>query len=317
MKPGIPISAWGRVLFAVLVASTLASWTPARAEEERKPWNAPQRYARKKNPVKADAASIRRGRQLFLKHCLSCHGTAGAGDGPAASGLTVHPGNLTDGEKLRKESDGALFFKIRTGRSPMTAFRDTLKKEEIWDVVNYVRTLSAGTVAARESWFKGPAPVLSVDVRAELGTVLTVCLERYEKLRAAVREGDSKAIATEAAAVSKELGRLGELKLESLEKGEPLRTEIGAFERLIAPQLGGIGKSEGNARLQHFSEFSSRLGELLGRYAPSLPEPWTLYLYAGDGEQGSLYWLQKSGEPANPFTPGAAAIVAASYGKGK
>lgn len=108
---------------------------------EQTPWVAPARAAKKANPIAADAQSMARGKQLFTKNCLSCHGETGRGDGPAAKDLERHPGNLSD-PKMFEQSDGALFWKITEGNKPMLSFEKTLTPEERWDVVNYVRTLA-------------------------------------------------------------------------------------------------------------------------------------------------------------------------------
>ncbi len=42
---------------------------------------------------KAPSAST--GRDLYMQHCSSCHGTDGTGGGPAASALKVAPADLT------------------------------------------------------------------------------------------------------------------------------------------------------------------------------------------------------------------------------
>lgn len=47
-----------------------------------------------------DAAS---GQRLYLKHCQTCHGTSGAGDGPLAADFSVPPANL---RLLSAQNDG-------------------------------------------------------------------------------------------------------------------------------------------------------------------------------------------------------------------
>ena len=109
-------------------------------------WEAPARAARKPNPVPADTKSLAQGKQLYVAACLPCHGLAGKGDGPAAAtlernGVRVRPGNLSD-PKLWVETDGALFWKLTEGKTPMPAWAETLSEEQRWLIVNYIRTLS-------------------------------------------------------------------------------------------------------------------------------------------------------------------------------
>src|SRR5438309_8200538 len=88
-------------------------------------WEAPARAARKPNPVPADAKSLAQGKQLYVAACLPCHGPGGKGDGPAAAtlernGVRVRPGDLSD-PKCWEETDGALFWKLTEGKTPMPA----------------------------------------------------------------------------------------------------------------------------------------------------------------------------------------------------
>jgi mono/diheme cytochrome c family protein len=105
------------------------------------PWTAPAREARKANPVASDNASIAAGKALYTKHCLSCHGATGVGNGPAAKDLEKSPGDLSK-PVMWDQTDGAIFWKLSTGKKPMPTF-DTLTSEtERWQIINYVRTLA-------------------------------------------------------------------------------------------------------------------------------------------------------------------------------
>ncbi len=105
-------------------------------------WNVPKSAKRVKNPIKATAASIRKGKSLFAEYCAMCHGDEGRGDGPMAEALETKPANLTDRARMESQSDGELFWKIAKGNPPMPDFEKTLKREEIWHLVNYLRTLA-------------------------------------------------------------------------------------------------------------------------------------------------------------------------------
>ena len=130
-----------KILNCLLIGLALGLPTLAQASSEE-PWVAPLRSARKVNPVPADAVSFTRGKALYIKNCLSCHGPAGKGDGPAVKDLDTDPGDITS-KQTRGESDGALFWKITEGRKPMPAFEKTLSDEDRWDMVNYMRKLIA------------------------------------------------------------------------------------------------------------------------------------------------------------------------------
>ncbi len=104
-------------------------------------WKAPERAARKKNPIPADANSIAAGRTVYTKECFSCHGTTGKGDGPAAKDLEKSAGDLSN-PKMWDQTDGALFWKITTGRKPMASYEKLLTEQQRWNVINYTRTLA-------------------------------------------------------------------------------------------------------------------------------------------------------------------------------
>ena len=115
-------------------------------KKPEEPWTAPPRAARKDNPVPADAKAVAAGKELYLSACFPCHGLAGKGDGSAAAllerdGVPIRPGNLSD-SKLWKQSDGALFWKISEGKTPMPSFQETYTEEQRWQLVDYVRTLA-------------------------------------------------------------------------------------------------------------------------------------------------------------------------------
>lgn len=103
-------------------------------------WNAPESAKKKKNPIAADEASISRGKKVYIKECLSCHGKKGKGDGPSVATLEKSPGDLTS-SKVQSQTDGELFWKITEGRKPMPSTKTSLTEEERWQVINYVRTL--------------------------------------------------------------------------------------------------------------------------------------------------------------------------------
>lgn len=93
------------------------------------------------NPQPADERSIALGRDLYAARCVSCHGSGGLGAGPLAKGLNPPPADLVTHVPLH--SDGELFGFIAGGfpASAMPAFTGALSDEEIWNLVNYLRTL--------------------------------------------------------------------------------------------------------------------------------------------------------------------------------
>ena len=108
---------------------------------QTKPWVVPDKYIKMANPVKSDAEGLKDGKALWIKHCQSCHGKTGLGDGSKAAQLETAMEDMTT-SAVQKQSDGSLFYKISEGRDEMPSFKKKIAdEEEIWLLVNYLRTL--------------------------------------------------------------------------------------------------------------------------------------------------------------------------------
>jgi mono/diheme cytochrome c family protein len=101
-----------------------------------------------KNPVAAAAESVGAGAKLYARHCANCHGTSGGGNGKLAAGVAMYgkrPSDLTDDVWDHGGSDGEIFLVIRDGVGPesnMDAYGRALAADDIWNLVNYIRTLA-------------------------------------------------------------------------------------------------------------------------------------------------------------------------------
>lgn len=100
-------------------------------------WMAPEHAAKQPNPIHAEGASLARGKKLYRENCTSCHGITGRGDGPIGASLNPSPANLA--AMAPKHSAGDLAWKIAEGRNDMPAWKNKFSKDQIWDVVNYLR----------------------------------------------------------------------------------------------------------------------------------------------------------------------------------
>lgn len=102
-------------------------------------WTAPREAAERPNPVPADRASLLRGKALYQRYCVACHGRSGRGDGPAGATLAAKPSNLREMAKMHAAGD--LAWKIANGRGPMPAWKKVLTEHQIWDLVNFIQNL--------------------------------------------------------------------------------------------------------------------------------------------------------------------------------
>ena len=99
------------------------------------------------SPMPTTPESVGAGAATYGRHCARCHGVTGRGDGQLAAATAAYgsrPSNLTDTTWQHGSSDGELFVTIRDGIGPgfaMDAFRARLTEPDIWNLVNYLRTL--------------------------------------------------------------------------------------------------------------------------------------------------------------------------------
>jgi mono/diheme cytochrome c family protein len=102
----------------------------------------PLEAVRQSNPVKPGAESIARGKKRYQFDCALCHGENGDGKGDTAKEMKLNVGDFKQRSTLRDRTDGELFYIIKNGKGRMPAEGARVKAEEIWDLVNYVRSLA-------------------------------------------------------------------------------------------------------------------------------------------------------------------------------
>jgi mono/diheme cytochrome c family protein len=127
-------------LVVALVAVGVSGQSPGGNPEARKI----------KNPVPATAASVNAGRASFDTYCALCHGTDGKGNGPLAQ-PNAKPQDLTDAAWVYGSTDGEIFDLIVKGLVgppvKMPAFNATLSERDLWNVVNFLRSLGPKSAA--------------------------------------------------------------------------------------------------------------------------------------------------------------------------
>ena len=121
------------IAFAVVA---LISFTSFDQDE----WIVPDKYKKMQNPVAADTDKDI-GKSLYSKHCKSCHGKEGYGDGPKADEQEGDLGDFSTAE-FQAQTDGELFYKTSFGRNDMPEYTKKMPEDEDrWLIVNYMRTL--------------------------------------------------------------------------------------------------------------------------------------------------------------------------------
>jgi mono/diheme cytochrome c family protein len=125
-----------KLFFASVAVLLLTSTLVAQP----KPWVVPANFKTMKNPIAMSDASTQAGQALYVKTCAACHGKTGLGDGPKAKSLKTTPTDFLKAES-QNQTDGEHFYKTKTGRGDMTKYEGKMSDDDIWNVVNYIRSL--------------------------------------------------------------------------------------------------------------------------------------------------------------------------------
>ena len=131
---------------AILIGGVVDAAPPSVSE-----WDAPPESRLRPNALSStNSEHVKRGRSLFMKHCVTCHGSEGRGDGPSArlharrSGYA--PRDLSRDDLQASLTDGEMFWKVTNGWRPggktvMPGLGNEVSEEDRWRIVLYVRSL--------------------------------------------------------------------------------------------------------------------------------------------------------------------------------
>ena len=125
------------IMVAAVIAVVFLFGNAVHAQAKAKPWPVPDKDKTMKAPAKADPAA---GKELWAKHCKSCHGSKGLGDGPKAASLKVFPGDFS-AAAFQASTDGELFYRTDKGRDEMPSYEKKIPDaNDRWSLVAYMRT---------------------------------------------------------------------------------------------------------------------------------------------------------------------------------
>jgi len=103
-------------------------------------WKIPDKYIKMKNPTYVDKDNLELGRALFLKHCKSCHGIMGKGDGPKSYEFNYRISDFTTTE-FHEQPAGVIFYKSYNGLHEKPNFKKKISDEmQMWFILNYINT---------------------------------------------------------------------------------------------------------------------------------------------------------------------------------
>jgi len=129
------------ILNAVFLFATILLMSLSHFILQDEPWPVPSKYMKMKNSFADVQDTDQIGKELYMVHCKSCHGTKGKGDGKKASTLDTQVPDMTT-DDFNSQTDGELYYKTYIGREDMPGFDKKIKDEEDrWLLINYLRNL--------------------------------------------------------------------------------------------------------------------------------------------------------------------------------
>ena len=141
MKKKLRISLIPLILVSFMIIDTSDLFVTSIGGFQDGAWVAPAEADAITNPLEIDEYTMEDGQDVYTANCLACHGEKGDGDTPAAAAFNPKPKNFADG-KFIKQSDGAIYWKVTSGRGMMLSYKDILEEEEIWAAIVYVKSLA-------------------------------------------------------------------------------------------------------------------------------------------------------------------------------
>ena len=127
-------------LTVFLMISFFASAQATKPAPKTAYYPVPVTAAREPNPVKSTPESIAEGKKIYGYDCAQCH--VAIGDGKTAVAKDLKVPDLTDPAALKDRTDGALFYILKNGHDDMPREGDRVKPEQLWNLVNYIRSLA-------------------------------------------------------------------------------------------------------------------------------------------------------------------------------
>jgi mono/diheme cytochrome c family protein len=123
---------------ALLVVFFIFGNTLQAQQAKAKAWPVPDKDKAMKATGKADLAT---GKELWAKHCKSCHGSKGLGDGPKGASLKTFAGDFSAAD-FQAGTDGELYYRTSKGRDEMPGYEKKIPEAaDRWALVAFMRTM--------------------------------------------------------------------------------------------------------------------------------------------------------------------------------
>lgn len=121
-----------------------------------------------KNPIETSEQSLKAGKQVYERLCITCHAKDGKGVEAMADTLPTVPSDLTDNEWKYGKTDGEIFTIVRDGTTTgMEPFGAKIREQRLWHLVNYLKSFNpeSGIEAIEEEVMVNPIEANAESVR--------------------------------------------------------------------------------------------------------------------------------------------------------
>lgn len=119
----------------LIVIFFLQAFLPEVSAQE---WVVPDDKKGRLSTFSFDEKTQKEGEKLYRINCISCHGTPGKAN---YLPLVPPPGDPAT-DKIQRNSDGEIYYKVTSGRGQMPSFRSVLSSDELWNIVSFIRSFN-------------------------------------------------------------------------------------------------------------------------------------------------------------------------------
>jgi hypothetical protein len=198
-------------------------------------WIVPVEKRGKLSPFVFSNEARKAGERLYTINCKSCHGSPGKGN---YINLVPAPGDPAT-EKIQKNSDGEIFYKVTSGRGPMPSFKNTFSGNDIWNIISFLRSFNT-------KYIQSVLPIIKSAAfpGAEIGILLKLNETKDKIIMSVTASGDKSIVPVKNAGVKVFVKRTFGLLLLDEEK----TTDSQGIAAFLIPK-GLPGDSVGNVHL--------------------------------------------------------------------
>jgi mono/diheme cytochrome c family protein len=116
------------------------------------------------SPFPSSPEIVEQGKALYNGKgtCFNCHGKEGSGNGPLAAQLNPPPRNFQHRGFWRHRTEGEIFWVVKNGSigTSMVGFGGQLKDEEIWSIIQYIRSFAGAQGPGMMGHGEGMGPMM-------------------------------------------------------------------------------------------------------------------------------------------------------------